>query len=54
VGWDGLSGDLDSYRHDLDAFEGLGLQHLMASPAQGDLDDWLRSVEALAKLFGLL
>ncbi|MEY2462269.1 MAG: hypothetical protein QOH64_407, partial [Acidimicrobiaceae bacterium] len=24
------------------------------SPAQGDLDDWLRSVEALAKLFGLL
>jgi probable F420-dependent oxidoreductase len=53
VGWDGLRGDLDAYRAELDAFEGLGLQHLMASPAQGTLDDWLRSVEVLAGVFGL-
>jgi hypothetical protein len=54
VGWDGLRGDLDTYRAQLDAFEGLGVQHLMASPAQGTLDDWLRSVEALAGVFGLV
>jgi probable F420-dependent oxidoreductase len=54
VGWDGLKGDLDAYRAEIEAFEGLGLQHLMASPAQGTLDDWLRSVEALAGVFGLV
>jgi hypothetical protein len=54
VGWDGLRSDHDEVRRELEAFEGLGLQHLMASPAQGTLDDWLRSVEALAGLFGLM
>jgi probable F420-dependent oxidoreductase len=54
VAWDGLTGDLDEFRHELDMFEAAGLQHLLASPAQGDLDAWLRSVDALAGLFGLV
>jgi probable F420-dependent oxidoreductase len=54
VAWDGLSGDLDEFRRELDAFEAAGLQHLLASPVQGDLDAWLRSVDALAGLFGLV
>jgi probable F420-dependent oxidoreductase len=54
VGWDGLSGDHDEFRRELDAFETAGLQHLMTSPGQGDVDGWLRSVEALAGVFGLV
>lgn len=51
--WDGLSSDHDAIRRDLDAFAEAGIQHVMAAPAQSDLDAWLRSVEALGQLFGL-
>ncbi|HZN13204.1 MAG TPA: TIGR03619 family F420-dependent LLM class oxidoreductase [Acidimicrobiales bacterium] len=47
VGWDGLAGDADEQRRHLDAFAAAGLQHLMASPAQGDVDGWLRSLDVL-------
>jgi alkanesulfonate monooxygenase SsuD/methylene tetrahydromethanopterin reductase-like flavin-dependent oxidoreductase (luciferase family) len=49
--WDGLITDHDQMRRDLDAFVSAGLQHLLVTPLQGDLDSWLRSVEALAALF---
>lgn len=47
VNWDGLRGDADQMRRELDAFREAGLQHLLVSPAQNDADAWLRSVEAL-------
>ena len=50
VGWDGLSDDHDELRRQLDAFAEAGLQHLLVSPRQNELDAWLRSVEALADL----
>lgn len=46
--WDGLSGDLEDYPRRLEALEAAGVQHLVLGPVQGDLDNWLRSVEALA------
>jgi len=48
---DGLDGDLDGLRRDLDGYAGAGIQHVLSSPAQRDLDGWLRSVEALWKTF---
>ena len=47
VVWDGLAGDPDEQRRDLDAFAAAGLQHLMAAPVQGDVDGWLKSLDAL-------
>lgn len=49
--WDGLSGDHDDFRRQLDAFAEAGFDHLMAAPAQRTIDDWTRSVEALRTLF---
>lgn len=51
VVWDGLAGDADEQRRDLDAFAAAGLQHVMASPVQADVDGWLRSLDALAERF---
>lgn len=49
--WDGLTGDLDDYRRQLDDLERAGVQHLMVGPLQNDLDGWLRSVDVLAEMF---
>lgn len=49
--WDGLSGDRDAYRRDLEGLDAAGVQHLLVGPVQNDLDSWLRSSEALAELF---
>jgi probable F420-dependent oxidoreductase len=51
VVWDGLAGDEDEQRRDLDAFATAGLQHVMASPVQADIDGWLRSLDALWSRF---
>lgn len=50
VGWDGLTDDAGELRRQLDAFAEAGLQHLLVSPRQNELDAWLKSVEALADL----
>jgi probable F420-dependent oxidoreductase len=50
VDWDGLRTDADEIQRELDAYQAAGIQHLLCCPAQRSLDDWLRSVEALAKL----
>jgi probable F420-dependent oxidoreductase len=48
---DGLSGDLDALRRELDSLAALGLTHVLAAPGQRRLDDWLASVEALWGVF---
>ena len=45
--WDGLRTDEAEMRAALEGFVKAGVQHLMASPRQSDLDGWLRSVDAL-------
>ena len=47
VVWGGVAGDTDEQRRELDAFAAAGLQHLMSSPVQADVDGWLRSLDAL-------
>jgi probable F420-dependent oxidoreductase len=51
VAWDGLRTAADDVRRELDAFREAGVQHLLASPAQAETEGWLRSVEALWRLF---
>jgi probable F420-dependent oxidoreductase len=48
---DGLDGDLDRLRRDLEGYAEAGIDHVLSSPTQRDLDGWLRSVEALWKTF---
>jgi probable F420-dependent oxidoreductase len=52
--WDGLGTDAAEIDAQLDAFAGAGLQHVMTSPVQPDLDGWLLSVEALWSRFAPL
>ena len=49
--WDGLQDDLDQVRRSVAAFADAGVQHLMASPRGSTIDEWLRSVDALADAF---
>jgi probable F420-dependent oxidoreductase len=48
---DGLSGDLDALRRELDSLAALGITHVLTAPGQRRLDDWLASVEALWGVF---
>jgi probable F420-dependent oxidoreductase len=48
--WDALEDDHDQIRRDRDAFEAAGLQHLLVTPRQRDVDGWLRSVEVTWRL----
>ena len=48
---DGLSGDLDDLRRQLDACAAAGVDHVLSAPAQRGLDDWLASVETLWRVF---
>ena len=48
---DGLSGDLDALRRELDTLAGIGITHVLTAPSQRGLDDWLASVEALWGVF---
>jgi len=48
---DGLSGDLDALRRELDSLTDLGITHVVTAPGQRRLDDWLASVEALWGVF---
>ncbi|MBV8690392.1 MAG: TIGR03619 family F420-dependent LLM class oxidoreductase [Actinobacteria bacterium] len=45
--WDGIATDAGDIERDLDALAGAGLQHVLVTPAQGDIDGWLRSADAL-------
>ena len=48
---DGLTGDLDALRRDLDELAAIGISHVLTAPSQRGLDDWLASVEALWGVF---
>jgi hypothetical protein len=48
--WDGIDTPEDEMARDADAFGVLGVDHVVAMPAQGDLSAWLRSVEELWRI----
>jgi probable F420-dependent oxidoreductase len=48
---DGLTGDLDDLRRQLDACAAAGIDHVLSAPAQRGIDDWLASVDALWAVF---
>jgi probable F420-dependent oxidoreductase len=54
TGWDPQGMDVDEIRRERDGFEAAGIQHVVAAPWRSDLDAWLRSMELLAGLLGLL
>jgi probable F420-dependent oxidoreductase len=49
--WDGLTDDGAEITAQVERFAAMGVQHLMAGPRQRDVDGWLRSVDALWRLF---
>lgn len=48
--WDGIDTPEDEIKRDADAYRSLGVDHVVAMPAQGDLSAWLRSVEELWRI----
>lgn len=50
TGWDPQGMDPGLIREENAAFEGAGVQHMVAAPWQKDVDDWLRSMDLLAEL----
>jgi hypothetical protein len=48
--WDGIDTPENEMVRDADAFRSLGVDHVVAMPAQGDLSTWLRSVEELWRI----
>jgi probable F420-dependent oxidoreductase len=49
--WDGLIDDVAEITAQIDRFAAMGVQHLMATPRQSDVEGWLRSLDALWALF---
>jgi probable F420-dependent oxidoreductase len=45
--WDGVSTPQADIEREASAYAAAGVQHVVATPAQPDLDNWLRSVETL-------
>jgi probable F420-dependent oxidoreductase len=54
TGWDPQGMDVDRIRREADVFEAAGVQHIVSAPWRSDIDDWLRSMELLADLVGLV
>jgi hypothetical protein len=48
--WDGIDTPEDEIKASAEAFRSLGVDHVVAMPAQGDLSAWLRSVEELWRI----
>ncbi|MBW2275412.1 MAG: TIGR03619 family F420-dependent LLM class oxidoreductase [Deltaproteobacteria bacterium] len=49
--WDALKDDADEILRELEQYAEVGIQHIVAEPAQRDQDSWLRCGEAFAKIF---
>jgi hypothetical protein len=45
--------DTDRIRREYDEYEAAGVEHVVTAPWRTDLDDWLRSMDALAALVDL-
>jgi probable F420-dependent oxidoreductase len=54
TGWDPLGMDPDVIRRELEGFEAAGVQHMISAPWRTEIDDWLRSMEQLASIVGLV
>lgn len=54
TGWDPQGMDPDVIRRERDEFAAAGVQHVVAAPWRDNPDDWLRSMELLAGLVGLV
>jgi probable F420-dependent oxidoreductase len=54
TGWDPQGMEPDLIRSELDAYEDAGVSYVISAPWRRDLDDWLRSMELLAELAGLV
>lgn len=50
TGWDALEDDHDTILGELDQYREIGVTHLVPEPRQRNLDDYLRSIEAMAAL----
>ena len=51
VDWDGLADDPDELRRRLAGYTAAGVDHIVTSVRQTDLDSWMRSVEVLRSVF---
>jgi len=49
--WDALRDDSDEILRELEAYRDVGVQHIVAEPAQRDQESWLRCGEEFAKIF---
>jgi len=50
TGWDPQGMDPDEIARERDAFEAVGVQHVVSAPWRRDLDSWLRSMALLAEI----
>jgi probable F420-dependent oxidoreductase len=50
TGWDPAGMEADRIRREYAGYEDAGVQHVVTAPWRTDLDDWLRSMDALAGL----
>jgi hypothetical protein len=48
--WDALTDDFDTILGELDDYIAAGVTHVVPEPRQRNMDDYLRSIEALAGL----
>ena len=53
TGWDPAGMETDRIRREYDEYAAAGVQHVVTAPWRADLDDWLRSMDALAALVDL-
>jgi probable F420-dependent oxidoreductase len=53
TGWDPLGMEPDRIRRELDEYAAAGIQHVVSAPWRNNIDDWLRSLDALAEIAGL-
>jgi probable F420-dependent oxidoreductase len=52
--WDPAEVGADAIRERRDEYEKAGIQHIVAALSRRDIDSWLRSMEALADILGLM
>jgi probable F420-dependent oxidoreductase len=53
TGWDPLGMPPEEIAAEREAFQAVGVQHIVSAPWRSDLDSWLASMEALAGIVGL-
>ena len=53
TGWDPQGMPPEEIAHERGQFEAAGVQHVVAAPWRSTIDDWLRSMEQLAKILEL-